>query len=90
MPVSVVVGEGQTKKEAQALMLEYFKHASYIKCDRCKQIKEGSVWEDGSSGCYVVDDFLGGFWNPGEHIVCDPCMWSDPRYIKVYGRVVFA
>jgi len=25
--------------------------------------------------------------NPGELFVCDACMWVDPRYIAVYGRM---
>lgn len=27
------------------------------------------------------------FMNPGEMIVCDSCMWQDPRFKIAYGEV---
>jgi hypothetical protein len=95
MPVSIVVAVEHSKKSAEAALVEYLTYHAFIKCDRCKHIKEGSVWADGSgsAGCYVVGGDDSHYWsryaNPGEHLVCDQCMWSDPRYIKVYGRVGF-
>jgi hypothetical protein len=53
-----------------------------IKCDRCKKEVDGAVDGILSAGCYV--GWLK-FMNPGEHLICDACMWSDPRYIAVYG-----
>lgn len=56
-----------------------------IRCDRCRKDVEGFIDEASgmSGGVYVA---WTEFTNPGEHIICDHCMWSDPRYIAVYGK----
>lgn len=61
-----------------------------IHCDRCLKTKPGYV-VDGpfgmSAGCYMVGK--GSHWHemarPGEEVVCDDCMWEDPKYIARYG-----
>lgn len=38
-------------------------------------------------GYYVVDKKpWNRFADPGEKYVCDNCMWTDDRYVKVFGR----
>jgi hypothetical protein len=65
-------------------------------CDRCgKTVKGLHTPADtakgipgGTSGYYTVD--LPSHWvlyaDPGEKVICDDCMWADPRYIAVYGK----
>lgn len=59
-----------------------------IECDRCHQKVMGQIDDTSSAGVYVVEE--GWCWSkfarPGERIVCDSCMWADPRYIKIYGK----
>jgi hypothetical protein len=58
-----------------------------INCDRCHEDVDGYVNTPGSTmsaGYYVG---WSKFMDAGENIICDSCMWSDPRYIKVYGEV---
>ncbi len=58
-----------------------------VTCDRCGKTVEGLRTENATGGFY---DTSAGYWamlaNPGESVVCDPCMWADPRYIEHYGR----
>jgi hypothetical protein len=59
-------------------------------CCRCQKLVENEVHVMGgmTAGYY---DVRGNAWeqfsNPGEDFICDACMWSDPRYIAVYGIV---
>lgn len=60
-----------------------------IRCDRCGRVVPGALVEDAfSAGVYVVS--LGSSWHefarPGEVIVCEACMFADPRYVAVYGK----
>jgi len=59
-----------------------------IHCDRCHKKVEGDIWEEGSAGVYVV---AYGYWMmfalPFESVICDCCMWKDPRYIVRYGKL---
>ncbi len=59
-------------------------------CSRCKK-DTGSPLPDGgmTAGYYHVGAGPSGwsqFANLGEVYICDECMWSDPRYIAVYGN----
>jgi len=58
-----------------------------ITCDRCRKEKNGWTGPVMSAGCYVVDK---GGWEEhareGEKIICDECMWNDPKYIAIYGK----
>lgn len=58
-----------------------------IVCDRCKQEVKGLRTESCTAGFY--DTKPGGCWrkyaNPDEEVVCDECMWQDPRYVADYG-----
>ena len=56
-------------------------------CDRCDDEIEGLRGQFATAGFY---DTAGQSWwaryaNPGEKIVCDACMWADPRYRADYG-----
>jgi hypothetical protein len=57
-----------------------------LTCDRCGQTIQGYGDEYMTAGYY---DCSGSPWadlaNPGELHVCDCCMWTDSRYIEVYG-----
>ena len=66
-------------------------------CDRCKKTFDGDKVETPeiaaaayfTCGYYEVGPSAkawGQFANPGENIVCDACMFADPRYIAVYGQ----
>ncbi len=58
------------------------------RCDRCEQLVEGFENEGGTGGFYYVDK---GSWaqfaRPYEVVLCDRCMWDDPKYIALYGRI---
>ena len=59
-------------------------------CDRCGEKFDGFRTEGATAGFYDVTptDSPAGwdkFANAGEGIVCDRCMWNDPRYVAVYG-----
>lgn len=57
-----------------------------LKCDRCNENIEGLEAGVGTSGFYRAD--IGTAWSkyarPGEHVICDACMWADPAYQKDY------
>jgi hypothetical protein len=56
-----------------------------VHCDRCHETVEGFLPDAGgmSAGVYVG-------WRDcmdiDEWIVCDDCMWADPRYIAIHGK----
>ncbi len=68
-------------------------------CDRCGERIEGylnkvmlaeGVIIDVTSGYYdVTPTEIEAGWdklaNPGERIICNRCMFTDPRYLEVYG-----
>lgn len=57
-------------------------------CDRCHEAFEGFEDEGGTGGFYYVNKGVwASFANPFETVVCDKCMWDDPRYIAVFGKV---
>jgi hypothetical protein len=53
-------------------------------CDRCRRKIADFRMPNGSTAGY----YLAGAWprcaNPGEQIICDDCMWNDPRYKRDY------
>jgi hypothetical protein len=59
-----------------------------LTCSRCAQNFIGYKTENATSGYYEIsslEEGWGQFAYEGETILCDECMWSDPRYIDVYG-----
>jgi hypothetical protein len=58
-----------------------------VKCDRCKQEVEGTVDKVVTAGYYDVSE---GYWRKfarqDERVVCDNCMYADPRYQETYGK----
>lgn len=64
-----------------------------VECSRCHQTVEGQEFDapeggiGGTSGFYRLDEYWAQFANEGETILCDSCMWHDPRYQEVYGEV---
>lgn len=65
-----------------------------VVCDRCGKTVHGIHIEPserdpigGTSGYYNTAPLSpwANFANPGENILCDDCMFADPRYIAVYG-----
>ena len=57
------------------------------KCSRCKEpIKDFEPPDaDGMTAGYYLAAAWSKYANAGETHICDACMWSDPRYIAVYG-----
>lgn len=57
-----------------------------VTCSRCGSEVHGTESEEATSGFYRV---LVGPWEeygePGEYVLCDACMLSDPRYQARYG-----
>lgn len=57
-----------------------------LKCDRCRVELGLRDKEEFTAGYY---DVRKGDWSrfshKGEKYICDKCMWTDPRYIEVYG-----
>jgi hypothetical protein len=60
-----------------------------IVCSRChKQVAGAHQFENGfTAGYYDIGGSWERFANPGERYLCDMCMWTDSRYIAVYGKV---
>lgn len=63
-----------------------------VRCDRCGKMVEGARIPMPDGSVYFTAGFFetGGLpWSQmadeGENIVCDACMWADPRYQAVYG-----
>lgn len=56
-------------------------------CSRCgAKLPHFEPAAEMTAGYYVAAAWCK-FTNPGETYVCDRCMWSDQRYIAVYGEV---
>ena len=63
-----------------------------IICDRCGKVTEGIVDKDPSTnaviatgGYYVVSEGTWekfGMWE--EELICQKCMWEDPKYKEIY------
>lgn len=52
-------------------------------CDRCHSAVEGFMPDAiGMSGGVYVGWTQ--YMDPGEHVVCDHCMWADERFLAVY------
>jgi len=71
-----------------------------MSCDRCHNDFEGFKAKGGpelkdmiTAGYYDLsgDDKIDYSWakfrqHPDEKVVCDECMFKDPKYIEIYGR----
>ena len=57
-----------------------------ITCSRCGKQVEGYRDEIATGGFYDAKAW-DQFANEGETEICDDCMWTDPRYIAVYGNM---
>lgn len=57
-------------------------------CSRCHLPISGFVAPEsvGFTAGYYVATAWPSFADPGDTYICDACMWSDPRYIRIYGR----
>jgi hypothetical protein len=58
-----------------------------LTCPRCKTAVEGSAsWSPGQMtvGWYHRAGWAG-FMRADEQLLCDACMWAEPRYVEVYG-----
>ena len=60
-----------------------------MKCDRCgKEVKGLEVPGVATAGLYRL---IGTCWEEfkrhrGENLICDECMFTDPKYIAIYGK----
>lgn len=62
-----------------------------FKCDRCDTLIKGVHSQYGTAGFYIVSSGLWSiFTKPGEHMVCDKCIQSMPKYKELYGWGVSA
>lgn len=52
-----------------------------VLCDRCHQTAQGFIGKPFSAGVYVG---WSKYMDPGEHIICDACMWKDERFLADY------
>lgn len=61
---------------------------NYVFCARCDE-KFPKSQSGMSAGYYDCsgDSYWGNFVNPGEDILCDECMWGNPSYQAIYGKV---
>jgi hypothetical protein len=60
-----------------------------LTCPRCKRVVEGSAsWNPGqaTAGWYHRAGWAR-FMRADEQLLCDACMWAEPRYVEVYGVV---
>jgi len=61
-----------------------------IICDRCHGVKHDASIDTNDAVSYGCYDVSVGYWSQFSHesekVVCDECMWKDPRYVAVYGR----
>lgn len=55
---------------------------SLVWCDRCKAAVDGFLGGDDSFSAGVYVDWPHN--KPGEHIVCDKCMWKDEGFLAIY------
>lgn len=58
----------------------------YSPCSRCEKILEIDTNAIMTAGYYVASAWSQ-FCDPTDVYVCDACMWSDPRYIAIYGKM---
>lgn len=61
-----------------------------MNCDRCKKDFEGFRSLIFTAGYYDVSGNIESGWgkfrqSPYEQIVCDECMFKDPKFIAIYG-----
>lgn len=70
------------------MSLQIYNSNIIVECSRCKQLVEGIKTKNATGGFYEVSS---GVWhkysNKEETILCDSCMWHDPRYIEIYGII---
>jgi hypothetical protein len=60
-----------------------------FKCDRCIELKDGLLDFDDHGQLEIAGGFYikwQDFMLPSEYIICDECMFKDPRYIVRYGN----
>jgi hypothetical protein len=57
-----------------------------IECSRCHASFHYNPNEKMTAGFYTRSGWEQ-FFDPGEEYLCDDCMFMDPRYIKVYGKI---
>jgi hypothetical protein len=59
-----------------------------IICDRCGTTVEGTETPHFTGGFYnVIDGSWAQYARVGETKICDACMFTDPRYVQVYGKI---
>jgi hypothetical protein len=60
-----------------------------VKCDRCDKMVDGIENEIGTAGFYRLDGYWSKFKRDEvEKVICDDCMWIDPKYIKEYPGMI--
>lgn len=58
-----------------------------VKCDRCGRMIRGFRDPQATISFYdVTTNHWKALGRPGEQVICDLCMWTDPLYITRHGR----
>lgn len=61
----------------------------FVICSRCGELLVKCEWSGGTAGYYrgpwpsATNNFL----REGETLICDYCMWLDPKYVAAYGSI---
>jgi hypothetical protein len=63
-----------------------------IECSRCSKRVKSCAGENFTAGYYELKGYWQRFAREDEVYLCDECMFSEPRYIQVYGdqREIYA
>jgi hypothetical protein len=57
-----------------------------VRCDRCKKLVDAPPPSSNDATCGYYHGWRE-LMDAGEHDVCDACMWADPRYIHIFGKM---
>lgn len=55
-------------------------------CDRCHKEFDGFKMDYFTAGYYNMDAWSDFKISLEEKVVCDECMFDNPKYIEIYGR----
>lgn len=86
-PVGEAVIRGMYEKYLTASVEANIRQSAIsVICDRCGKTVKGIIVPGiATSGFYDTTGSWAKYADPHEKIVCDACMWSDPRYQADYG-----
>lgn len=87
MLIEVLNALYRVEASEEALRLPPIEGELHITCDRCHRKIDGFRGANVTAGFYDVTGLPWlQFADEGEEFICDECMWTDARYIAVYGE----